>query len=72
VVAGAQDRASPNFMGLASLGLEIGIFCDSLYSDLLLNVFFGARFLRASPIPAGGGLRQVPRRARDAGGEIVR
>ena len=26
--AGAVDRASPNFMGLASLGLEIGTFCD--------------------------------------------
>jgi hypothetical protein len=25
---GAHVRASPNFMGLASLGLEIGIFCD--------------------------------------------
>ena len=27
---GARDSAaaSPNFMGLASLGLEIGIFCD--------------------------------------------
>jgi hypothetical protein len=34
---GAPDRASPNFMGLASLGLEIGIFCDFLYSVLLLN-----------------------------------
>ena len=31
VSLGAWDRASPNFMGLASLGLEIGIFCDFLY-----------------------------------------
>ena len=28
--SGAQDRASPNFMGLASLGLDIGIFGDFL------------------------------------------
>jgi hypothetical protein len=28
VCIGVQDSASPNFMGLASLGLEIGIFCD--------------------------------------------
>ena len=34
VKAGAQDRAS-NFMGLASLGLEIVIFCDFLYGVLL-------------------------------------
>jgi hypothetical protein len=26
--SGAQDRASPNFMGLTRLGLDIGIFCD--------------------------------------------
>ena len=32
---GAQDRASPNFMRLASLGLDIGIFCDFLYRVLL-------------------------------------
>jgi hypothetical protein len=35
---GAQDRVSPSFMGLASLGLEIGVFCDLLYSVLLLSV----------------------------------
>ena len=27
---GAYDRASPNFMGLASLALNIGVFCDFL------------------------------------------
>ena len=27
---GTQDRASPKFKGLASLGLEIGISCDLL------------------------------------------
>ena len=31
VERGAQDRASPKFMGLASLGLEIGVFCDFSY-----------------------------------------
>ena len=31
VRGGAPDRASPNFMGLASLGLEISIFCDFRY-----------------------------------------
>jgi hypothetical protein len=25
---GAQDRAGPNSMGLTSLGLEVGIFCE--------------------------------------------
>jgi hypothetical protein len=29
-ITGAQDRASHNFMGLASLGLDIGIFCGFL------------------------------------------
>jgi hypothetical protein len=38
---GAQDRISPNFMGLTSLGLETGIFCDFLYSALLLNAILG-------------------------------
>jgi hypothetical protein len=42
---GAQDRASPNVMGLASLRLEIGICCDVLYSVLLLSVILGLDFL---------------------------
>jgi hypothetical protein len=37
---GAPDRASPNFMGLASLRLDISMFCDSLYSVLLSSVFW--------------------------------
>jgi hypothetical protein len=37
----AQDRASPNFMGLTGLGLEIDIFCDFLYSVLLFNAILG-------------------------------
>ena len=41
----AVISSSPNFMGLASLGLEIGIFCDFLYSVILLNVFLGLDFL---------------------------
>jgi hypothetical protein len=41
----AQDSASPNFMGLASLGLEIGIFCGFLYSVLLWNAILGLYFL---------------------------
>jgi hypothetical protein len=32
-------------MGLASLGLEIGIFCDLLYSVLLLDALLGLYFL---------------------------
>ena len=32
-------------MGLASLGLEIGIFCDYLYSILPLNAILGLDFL---------------------------
>jgi hypothetical protein len=31
-------------MGLACLGLEIGTFCDSLYSVLLLSVILGLYF----------------------------
>ena len=42
---GAQDGASPNFMGLASLGLEIGICYDFLYNVLLLNAILGLGFL---------------------------
>ena len=37
---------SPNFMGLASLGLGIDIFCDLLYSILLLRVVSGLYLLR--------------------------
>jgi hypothetical protein len=37
VLLGAQDRASPNFTGLVSLALNIGVFCDFLYSILLFN-----------------------------------
>jgi hypothetical protein len=32
-------------MGLISLGLDIGIFCNLLYSVLLLNVILGLDFL---------------------------
>ena len=39
VAAVAQDRASPNFMGLTSLGLEIGIFCNLLYIILYIYIF---------------------------------
>jgi hypothetical protein len=46
---GAQDRASPNFMGLASLALDIGIFYDFLYSVLLLNVILWLDFLGRAP-----------------------
>jgi hypothetical protein len=48
VWCGALDRASPNFMGLARFGLEIGIFCDFLCSVILLNAIFGLDFLRQS------------------------
>ena len=43
VLLGARDRASPNFMGLASLVLNIGVFCDSLhvYSTLIVNAILG-------------------------------
>ena len=48
-LAGAQDRASPgeppNFMGLAKVGLEIGVFSDLLYSVLLANTILGLYFL---------------------------
>jgi hypothetical protein len=43
--AGALDRASPNFMGLASLGLDIEGFCDFLCSALLLKAILGLDFL---------------------------
>ena len=38
---GAPDGAGPTFMGLARLGLDIGIFDDFLYSVLLLAVVLG-------------------------------
>ena len=43
--AGAQDRASPNVMGLASVELEIGISRDVLYSVPPLNAILGLDFL---------------------------
>jgi hypothetical protein len=36
-----QDRASPSVVGPASFGLDIGIFSDFLYSDLLLSAILG-------------------------------
>ena len=44
-----------NFMGPASLGLEIDIFGDFIYSVLLLNLILGLIFLRVSPIPTDAG-----------------
>ena len=52
---GALDRASPNFMGLASLGLDVSTFYDFSILRSPIERVFGARFLRASPIPAAGG-----------------
>ena len=46
---GAQDRASPDFMGLVSLGLETGIFGGVLYSVLLLDATLGLDFLWPAP-----------------------
>ena len=43
--AGAQDRASPNFMGLYRFKQEIDILCDFIYSVLLLSVILGLYFL---------------------------
>ena len=56
MTGGAQGRAGPNFMGLASLGLDVGIFCDSRYNVLLFSVVLGARFLTARPVAAAGAL----------------
>jgi hypothetical protein len=39
------SRVSPNFMGLTSLGIKIGILCDFLYSVLLFNAILGLYFL---------------------------
>jgi hypothetical protein len=44
-------------MGLASLGLAIGIFCDFLYS--VFKRVFGAIFLRVRPVPAAGSARRT-------------
>jgi hypothetical protein len=41
---GAPDRTSPNVMGRASLGREIGIFCESRYGVLLLHDILGLYF----------------------------
>jgi hypothetical protein len=45
VRTGAQDRASPSVMGLASFGLPIGIFWDYLYIILLFDVILWLAFL---------------------------
>ena len=45
VRTGAQDGASPNFMGLVNVGLDISIFGDFLYSVLLLSAIVGLDFL---------------------------
>jgi hypothetical protein len=47
-------------MGLASLGLDIGIFCDSLYSVLLLGVFLGLDFSGLALSQPQRGSRDVP------------
>ena len=60
LTGGALDRASPNFMGLASLRPHIGIFCDSLHSVLLLNVFLGLYFSGLAPIAAVAHRLEVP------------
>ena len=39
-----MDSPSPKFMGLASLGLEIAIFCDFLHSVLILNAILWLDF----------------------------
>jgi len=44
VLHGAQDRASPNFTGLASLGLQIGVFCGLLDRALILSAVLGLGF----------------------------
>jgi hypothetical protein len=59
VVPGARDGARPNVMGLASLGLEIGIFGDFLYSVLLLDAILGLDLLgralsRSQVVPGRG------------------
>ena len=59
VRTGAQDWASPNFTGLISLGLEIGVFCDFLYSVLLFNAISGLDFSGTALIPAAGADRAV-------------
>jgi hypothetical protein len=46
VDTGAPDRASPNFMGLASLGLDIDIFFYFRYSVLLLSLILGLALSR--------------------------
>ena len=45
VIVYPQARASPKCMGQTSFGLDIGIFCDFLYSVLLLDVSLGLDFL---------------------------
>ena len=69
----AHDRASPNLTGLASLALDIGFFCDLLYSVLLLSAVLGLDFLgRALSRPQvlrlgavrGGGVRGYARGVR--------
>jgi hypothetical protein len=71
---GALDRASPNVMGLASLRLDIGVFCDFLSSFLLFGAFSGLDFLgRALSRPQVGRRTTTGRTARCAAGcEVIK
>jgi hypothetical protein len=63
-----QKHRSPGFMGLASLGLGIAIFCDSLYSVLVLNASLGLDFLGLALSPAAGAEDREDDAARARGG----
>jgi hypothetical protein len=80
----ALDRASSNFMGLASLGLEIGIFCHFLHLNAMLGLdcstgralcrpqALGRRASRASSTAASGATTSRARAARLAvGGTVI-
>ena len=66
--SGAHDRASPNFMGLTSLGCGIGIFCDSRNRAFVFNAILGldslGRALSRPQVrrcwPSGSGCRTRP------------
>ena len=65
VPRGAQDRAGPNFTGLATLGLQIGVFCGLLDRALILSAGLGLGFSSGrAPLPAAGTAPSASRRWR--------
>ena len=72
VSGGAQDRASLSFMGMASFGMGIGIFCGFLFIVLPSSVVLGLDLLELAlsrPQVSGVGRARRSDQAAAAGAE---